>query len=99
GEDVRAGDLVLRSGRRLRPADIGMLASVGCPMVDVRRRPRVAVLATGDELVDLDQALSPGKIVNSNAYTLAAAVREAGGVPNVFGIVPDTREALREAFA
>ncbi len=99
GEDVRAGEVVLRPGRELRPADIGLLASLGCATIDVRRRPRVAVLATGDELVDIDQALSPGKIVNSNAYTLAAAVREAGGEPRVFGIIRDSREALHEAFA
>lgn len=99
GEDVRAGETVLRAGRQLRAADVGLLASLGCATIAARRRPRVAVLATGDELVEIDQALSPGKIVNSNAYTLAAAVREAGGVPHVFGIIHDTREALRAAFA
>jgi molybdopterin molybdotransferase len=99
GEDVRAGDVVLRAGRQLRPADVGLLASLGCATINVRRQPRVAVLATGDELVEVDQALSPGKLVNSNAYILAAAVREAGGVPRVFGIIRDTREALRQAFS
>lgn len=99
GEDVRRGDTVLKAGRQLRPADVGLLASLSCARVQVRRQPIVAVLATGDELVDVDQPLTPGKIVNSNAYTLAAAVREAGGVPKVFGIVHDTRAALREAFA
>lgn len=98
GEDVRAGEIVLRAGRELRPADVGLLASLGCAQVEVRRQPQVAVLATGDELVDIEQALSPGKIVNSNAYMLAAAVREAGGVPRVFGIIPDTPEALQHAF-
>jgi molybdopterin molybdotransferase len=99
GEDVRTGEIVLRAGRQLRPADIGLLASLGCATVEVRRQPRVAVLATGDELVDIDQALSPGKIVNSNAYILAAAVREAGAMPHVFGIIRDTRESLDQAFS
>ncbi len=99
GEDVRAGENVLDPGRPLRPADIGLLASIGCATVRVVRRPLVAILATGDELVDLGEALGPGQIVNSNAYMLAAAVAEAGGEPWVVGIVPDRPEVLRAAFA
>ena len=99
GEDLRTGDRVLRAGRVLRPADVGLLASLGLPTVRVRVRPRVAVLATGDELVDLGQPLGPGRIYNSNAYTLAAAVEEVGGAAVVFPIVRDSREALRAAFA
>jgi len=98
GEDVRSGELVLRPGRELRPADIGVLASVGRSVVRVRRRPRVAIVATGDELVELGQPLRPGQIVNSNAYTLAAAVYEAGGVADVIGIVSDDESASRSAF-
>lgn len=99
GEDMRAGEGVLAAGRRLRPADIGLLASLGLPTVAVARRPRVAILATGDELVDVGQPLGPGQIVNSNAYTLAAAVEEAGGEPLRLGIARDRRDALRAAFA
>lgn len=99
GEDIRAGETVLEAGRRLRPADIGLLASLGLPAVAVARRPRVAILATGDELVDVGEPLGPGQIVNSNAYTLAAAVEEAGGEPLRLGIVRDQRERLRAAFA
>jgi molybdopterin molybdotransferase len=99
GEDIRAGETVLEAGRRLRPADIGLLASLGLPAVPVARRPRVAILATGDELVDVGERLGPGQIVNSNAYTLAAAVEEAGGEPLRLGIVRDQRERLRAAFA
>lgn len=99
GEDLRAGERVLEVGRVLRPADIGLIASLGLPTVRVAVRPRVAVLATGDELVDLGRPLAPGQIYNSNAYTLAAAVEEVGGDAVVFGIVRDTRDALREAFA
>ena len=98
GEDMRAGETVLTPGRALRPADIGLLASLGVAVVGVRRRPVVAILSTGDELVELGQPLAPGQIVNSNAYTLAAAVEEAGGTPRLLGIVRDTVEETRGAF-
>lgn len=98
GEDMRQGDTVLTPGRALRAADIGLLASLGVAIVAVRRRPTVAILATGDELVELGQPLAPGQIVNSNAYTLAAAVEEAGAIPRILGIVRDTPEATRQAF-
>ena len=99
GEDMRAGELVLDAGRLLRPADIGLLASLGASMLRVARRPRVAILSTGDELVDLGEPLGPGQIVNSNAYTLAAAVEEAGAEPVHLGIVRDKPELIRAAFA
>jgi molybdopterin molybdotransferase len=99
GEDMRLGQTVLEPGRALRPADIGLLASLGVAMLQVRRRPEVAILSTGDELVELGEPLAPGQIVNSNAYTLAAAVEEAGGIPRVLGIVRDTPESTRAAFA
>jgi molybdopterin molybdotransferase len=98
GEDMRAGETVLTPGRELRPADIGMLASLGAAVVGVHRKPVVAILSTGDELVDLGQPLAPGQIVNSNAYTLAAAVEEVGGTPRLLGIVRDTVDDTRRAF-
>jgi molybdopterin molybdotransferase len=88
-EDIRAGELVLTVGTELRPAEIGVLASVGRKECLVRRRPRVAVLATGDELVEPDEPLSPGKIRNSNAYTNAALVKKYGGIPLPLGIARD----------
>jgi molybdopterin molybdotransferase len=98
GEDFRAGTALFEPGRLLRPADIGVLASVGTTMLRVVRRPRVAILATGDELVDIGQPQAPGQIVNTNEYALAAAVEEAGGEPIRLGIVRDQQEDLSRAF-
>jgi molybdopterin molybdotransferase len=96
GEDVREGESVLCAGRLLRPADIGMLASLNRPMVDVYRRPRVAIVATGDELVDVDQAPSGAQVVNSSGYALAAAVRDCGGEPTLLRIARDEPRIIRE---
>lgn len=98
GEDVRCGEQVLRPGRLLRPADIGVLASLGATSVHVSCRPRVAIVSTGDELVDAGDPPGPGQIVNSNAFTLAAAVEEAGGIPVRLGIVRDEPDLIRAAF-
>jgi len=94
GEDMRAGEVVLPKGRVVRPAEIGVLASLGQKQVSVHRRPRVAILATGDELVAIDEPLAPGKIRNSNEYANAAAVLKAGGVPIRLGIAHDNIEDL-----
>jgi molybdopterin molybdotransferase len=98
GEDIHRGQTVLACGRVLHPADIGLLASVGRGFVLVRQRPRVAILSTGNELVEVDETLSPGQIVNSNAYTLAAAVQEAGGLPVPLQIARDTLAEIRAAL-
>jgi molybdopterin molybdotransferase len=98
GEDLRAGQLVLTRGRLLSPAAIGLAASVGRTLLLVHRRPRVAILSTGNELVEADQPVETGRVVNSNAYTLAAAVTEAGGVPIALPIARDTPGEIREAF-
>ncbi|MBI2879052.1 MAG: molybdopterin molybdotransferase MoeA [Candidatus Rokubacteria bacterium] len=96
GEDVRAGETVLPAGTVLRPPAIGLLAALGRALVQVHQRPTVAILSTGDELVDLHETPGPGKIVNSNTYALAAQVREAGGVPLSLGIARDSREEIEE---
>ncbi|MDP2658055.1 MAG: molybdopterin molybdotransferase MoeA [Candidatus Deferrimicrobium sp.] len=95
GEDVRAGAPVLPDGTVLRPPRISLLASFGRAMVPVYRKPRVAILSTGDELVELGDPPAHGKIVNSNSHALAAAVAEAGGNPILLGIARDEREDLR----
>ena len=90
GEDVNAGDLVLEAGMRLGPAQLGMLASLGRTLVSVVQQPRVAIVSGGDELVDPDRDVAGGRIVSSNAYSLAAQCREAGAVPTNLGIARDT---------
>ena len=94
GEDIASGDQVLTRGKVLRPQEIGLLASLGCATALVIRRPIVAVLATGDELIGVDQPLSPGKIYDSNSYTIAAEVSRYGGVPRIIGIGRDSVESL-----
>jgi molybdopterin molybdotransferase len=96
-EDVRLGQVVVRAGDVLGPARIALAATAGCPSIPVVRRPRVAIVSTGDELVDLDRAGAPDRIVNGNAYGLAAQVTEAGGVPRVLPIAPDEPGAIRAA--
>lgn len=94
GEDVKKGELKLRRGLVIRPAEVGMLAALGKKRVKVIRRPRVAILATGDELVDLDETPGPGKIRNTNTYSNAAQVVKYGGIPIILGIARDQREEL-----
>ncbi|MDP8961079.1 MAG: molybdopterin molybdotransferase MoeA, partial [Actinomycetota bacterium] len=98
GEDVPAGQLVLRAGRRLRPGDIALLAALGRSRLRCHPRPRVLVLSTGSELVAPNQPLTPGAIRDSNGPMLAALVRQAGAVPFSAGIVPDDRKSLEHAF-
>ena len=94
GEDIRKGELVLAEGTVLRPQEIGVLASLGRARVRVIRRPRVAILATGDELVAIDEPLTPGKIRNSNEYSNAALVQRYGGIPIRLGIARDDVDEL-----
>ena len=94
GEDVRRGDMVIPKDTALNAAQIGVLASLGKAQVQVYRRPTVAILSTGDELLDVGEPIAPGKIYDSNAYSVASMVREAGGIPKRLGIASDTIEAL-----
>lgn len=98
GEDVQAGQRLLASGHRLRPADVGLLAAVGVPRVRCLPAPRVVIVSTGDELVSPDQVPGPGQIRDANGPMLAALARQAGALPFQAGIVPDDRKALLYAF-
>jgi molybdopterin molybdotransferase len=99
GEDVKRGHPVVREGDVAGPGAIALAASVGRSTVSVIRRPRVSIVTTGDELVDIDAAGASDRIVNGNAYGLSAQVDAAGGVPRVLPIVPDDRDAIRSAIA
>lgn len=98
GEDVRIGEKVISRGEIIRPAEVGMLASLGHSFIFIYQRPLVAIVATGDELTDIDEPPSPWKIVGSNSYSLAALVRECGGIPLQIGIAKDLREDLLARF-
>src|SRR5262249_23335090 len=90
GEDVKTGQVVLREGRVLRAADLGVLAGRGVPGIQVVRRPTVAVLSTGDELLGAGEPLGPGKIRDSNGYTIAALAQQCGAKTVRLGIARDT---------
>lgn len=96
GAEARKGDKVLNAGRRIALADIGLLAGVGKASVMVSKKPRVAIIATGDELVEVRENPQPGQIRNSNGYTLYTQVLEAGAAPSLLGIGRDNLEDLRE---
>jgi molybdopterin molybdotransferase len=95
GVEARKGDVILQSGRRIGLADLGLLAGAGKSSVMVSRKPRVAVIATGDELVEVNESPNPEQIRNSNSYTICAQVSEAGGEPVTLGIARDNLDDLR----
>lgn len=94
GEDIRKGEKVIEKGTLLNSAHIGILASLGKSKIKVTRRPRVAVLATGDEVIDVDEELTPGKLRSSNTYTLYSQILKCGGIPKNLGIAKDRPEEL-----
>jgi molybdopterin molybdotransferase len=102
GADLRAGEKVLACGEQLGPAELGLAAALGLPRLPVFRRPRVALMSTGDELVEVGEKPGRGQIVDSNRWALLAALREAGAEVRLLGIGPDDPNALRrlvvEAF-
>jgi molybdopterin molybdotransferase len=99
GEDLRHGETVLEAGHAIGAAEVGMLATLGYPQVRVYRRPRVAILSTGNELADLGTEPSAAQIPNTNTYSLMAQVIEAGGEPIGLGVVPDRLEDIEERIA
>ena len=102
GEDVTSGAVFVRAGAIVRPPEVNILANFGKAVVAIYRRPVVAILSTGDELIELGRSPGPGEIVNSNALSLAAAVTETGCIPRILGIARDNREShiekLREGL-
>ena len=99
GTDVQTGQPVLKAGHKLRPQDLGLLAMLGVAEVPVHGRPRVALLSSGDELIPVDEPLRPGKIRDSNTYTLAALIDNAGAEAIRLGIAADRREAVEALLA
>jgi molybdopterin molybdotransferase len=96
GADLRRGELVVGRGETLGPAEVGLAASLGRPTLRVHRRPRVALMSTGDELVEVGEEPGPGQIVDSNRWALLAALHEAGAEVTRLGVGPDRPEPLRE---
>jgi len=99
GEDVGAGMTFARSGTIIRAPEINLLATFGMALVPVYRRPVVAIITTGDELVELGKTPAPGEIINSNMLSVAAAVKEAGGIPRIIGIARDNPESHRKLLS
>jgi molybdopterin molybdotransferase len=98
GEDVKAGQIVLKKGDTLKSADIGLLAALNKKEIPVFRKPTVAIISTGDEIVEVGEETAPGTIRNMNAYTLIAEVGRYNGAPRYLGIARDTIESAREKF-
>jgi molybdopterin molybdotransferase len=98
GTDIRAGNIVLHVGRQLKPQDLGLLAMLGVSRVTVYRRPRIALLSSGDELIDIDAPLEKGKIRDSNSYTLAALIESANAEVLRLGVAKDNYESVRALF-
>jgi molybdopterin molybdotransferase len=96
GSDLAAGDVVVRRGRPLGAAELGLAAALGVDWLPVHRRPRVALMSTGDELVEVGRTPGPGQITDSNRWALLAALDEAGAEVRLLGIAPDRPEPLRE---
>ena len=94
GEDIARGSVVLRRGVVIRPSEVGVLASLGRSKVKVIRCPIVAILATGSELVDINQPLPAGKIYDSNTYSVAALIQRYGGIPKILGVALDSEDSL-----
>lgn len=98
GEDAEAGRIALPAGTTLRAQEVGLLAALGYPEISVGRRPRCGIISTGDELVAVEDTPAPGQVRDVNTYALGALVESAGGLPNLYGLVPDDEKALSAAL-
>ncbi|AND83847.1 molybdopterin molybdenumtransferase MoeA [Clostridium tyrobutyricum] len=95
GEEIRKGDLALERGTAIRPAEIGFMASLGYSSVNIYGSPKIAILLTGDELVDIESSLTHGKIRNSNGYSLKAMIDNVSAVAISYGIIPDDKKIIK----
>jgi molybdopterin molybdotransferase len=98
GEDVKKGDLIISKGKLIRPAEIAMLASLGINKIEVMKKPNIAILATGNELVDINDNVAPGQVRNSNSIMLSAYIGSNGGMPLDLGFVKDNPSELKKKF-
>lgn len=98
GENIKSGDIIMPARTVIGPAEIGMIAGIGRPRVEVIRQPKVVILSSGDELVDIYDELTPGKIRDTNGYTLAGLIRQAGGVPIRLPIAKDSLASIRALY-
>ena len=96
GEDVQEGQIVIRGGTRVRPAEVGGCMALGITQLRIAKKPRIGILSSGDEVIAPEREPAPGQVRNVNSYSLAALVSEAGGEPVLFGIVPDKLELMKE---
>jgi molybdopterin molybdotransferase len=95
GEDIKAGELLLHRGHRLRPQDMGLMAGIGKTEVAVFLRPRVGIISSGDEIIPIEETPNPGEIRDINRYTISSMVRETGGIPVFLGIARDQFDAIK----
>jgi molybdopterin molybdotransferase len=98
GEDVKAGQLLIPKGTRLRPQEVGLIASLGLTEAMVTRQPVVGILSSGNEIAEPGQPLKPGQIYDANRFSVAGQVREAGAIVNDYGIVPDDLNSIKDAL-
>lgn len=96
GEDVKKGDMLLRKGKKVKPQDVALMAALGRGHVSVRRRPKVGIIATGDELVDPGRGLGGAEIYDANSYSISSLVKRDGGMPNLYGIVKDDYHRVKK---
>ncbi len=98
GDDCKKGEVAVRSGTRLRAQELGLFSALGIKRVGVTRRPRVAIISTGDEICPVNETPSPGKVRDVNSTTLSSFIKTDGGIPVPLGIVPDSRKAILSAI-
>lgn len=98
GEDIKKGEIVIKKGSKIGPSHIGVIASSGKSMIKVKCKPVIAILATGDEVIDIDEKVTPGKLRNTNTYTLMSQAKKSGATGKNLGIAKDNKKDIRKKF-